>query len=327
MLALAAAAAALPACASDDEPEGRTGDIRQADTWNDVNLTGTVRILPGAVVDIAPGATIRCNEGVQILVGGTLRARAGADRAKITCASWLGILVAAEGVVDLEGVSIENARIGIETTPLAGESKLTDSAIVDAVYPFRVGERSSLVLTNVTANVRAKIPDGEYPISDVFGSLVARRLDYRAGPNEGISLKRDDRADAIGGEAVIEDSTIHGEKGLDMISTYAGKSLKMSYSKLSGAHCGAHIQGVESFELDHVTSESNTFGITIYGASQGVARNSNFSGDVMWLDVEGEHGPLTFENIWTKGGERIEAAAPPTINGRSEQPIAAAQPR
>ena len=59
------------------------------------------------------------------------------------------------------------------------------------------------------------------------------------------------------GSAEIVDSFIHGTGGLDMIASYAGKSLKLSYSKLSGAHCGPHMQGIETFEIDHIVSEAS----------------------------------------------------------------------
>jgi hypothetical protein len=52
-------------CSSDDGADAatvnaRAGDIRANGTWtNGLQLTGTVSII-GAVVDIAPGATIKC---------------------------------------------------------------------------------------------------------------------------------------------------------------------------------------------------------------------------------------------------------------------------
>lgn len=315
--------AGLAGCSSDDgsEPNTRAGDIRTNDVWkNGLELTGTVRVIAPAVVEIEPGATIRCAPGAQILVGGTLRKAAGA-RSKISCASWGGIVVAQGGKVELEGFDLENG--GIETTDGAGDSSLTDASIKGSLKPFLVGPKSKLSLTKVNVVVPSKVDDNVVSIAEVRGSLVASRLDYDAGPNEGISLKD-------GGEAVIEDSNIHGTNGRDMVSAYKAKGLKLSYSILSGAHCGPHIEGIDTFTIDHVTSEKNTYGITIYGAGAGpnVVKDSNLSGDAAWLDIQGDHGPITFENVHFSGGKEVVANTdPPKLPANAPAPIANAKPR
>ena len=50
----------------------------------------------------------------------------------------------------------------------------------------------------------------------------------------------------------------------------------------SHAPCGLHVQPSESFEIDHVTSDSNIYGITIYGSGSGpnTVKASNFTGSV-----------------------------------------------
>lgn len=315
----------LPACSSDDgaQPDTRAGDIRTNDVWkNGVELTGTVRIIAPAVVEIEPGAAIKCAPGAQILVGGTLRKAAG-TRSKIACAEWGGIVVAQGGKVELDGFELENAAIGIDTTEGAADSSLTNASIKGSLKPFRVGTKSKLTLTKVDAVVPSKVDDNVISIAEVRGTLVASRLDYDAGTNEGISLKD-------GGEAVIEDSNLHGTNGQDMVSAYKAKSLKLSYSTLTGAHCGPHIEGIDSFTIDHITSEKNTYGLTIYGAGAGpnVVKDSNLSGDAAWLDLQGDHGPITFENIHFGGGkEVIMNTDPPTLPPNAPAPIANAKPR
>lgn len=322
---LALGSVSFVGCSSDEAapPETRAGDIRTADVWKDgLELTGTVRVIAPAVVEIAPGATIRCAPGVQILVGGTLKKAAGAV-SKITCDDWGGIVVAQGGKIDLDGFEIENAQVGLETTEGAADSSLTNGRIQNALKPFLVGTKSKLTLTKVDVVVPHKVPDNVLSIADVRGSLVASRLDYDAGPNEAISLKD-------GGEAVIEDSNIHGTNGQDMVSAYRAKSLKLSYSTLTGAHCGPHLEGIESFTIDHVTSEKNTFGLTIYGAGNGpnIVKDSNLSGDSAWLDLQGDHGPITFENVYFSGGKEIVINTPPTtLPQKAPAPIPSAKPR
>jgi len=311
----------LASCSEEEEPEGRAGEIRSNDSWGRVRLTGTVQIYPGAVVEIQGDADIECSPAAQVIVAGTLRKAAGA-RAKISCAEWGGIVVAQGGVVDLNGIDLDNAGTTIETTVGAGESKLTDATIRNSLKPFLIRKQSKLTLTNVKAITPAKVDDNILSIADVFGTLVASRLDYDAGPSEGISVKD-------GGDVTIEDSIIHGTNGQDMISAYKAKSIKVSYSTLSGAHCGPHIEGIESFTFDHVTSEKNTYGFTIYQAGAGphVVRDSNLSGDAAWLDLQGDHGPITFENVYTTGGkEVVQNTSAPTIN-KATAPIPNARPR
>lgn len=311
-------------CSSDDAetPNTREGDIRANETWkNGLELTSTVRIIGPAVVEIEAGATIKCTKGTQILVGGVLRKAPGA-RAKISCAEWDGIVVAQGGKVELEDFDIENPLTGIRTTPGAAESTLKKVSITKSVKPFLVDKDSKLVLDDVKATTPATVAADVVSIGEIRGTLIAKKLDYDAATNEGLSVRD-------GGTAEITDSFIHGKGGLDMVSTYAGKSLKLSYSKLSGAHCGPHIQGVESFEIDHITSEGNTYGITIYeaGAGPNIVKDSNLSGVAAWLDLKGPHGPISFENVFTGGSNTlITETEPPTIKEASAA-IPGAAPR
>ena len=83
-----------------------------------------------------------------------------------------------------------------------------------------------------------------------------------------------------GGELDLQDSTSTAMNGADLVSAYGAKHVKIAYSTFTGAHCGLHIEPSESFEIDHVTSDSNIFGITIYGSGAGpnIVKASNFTG-------------------------------------------------
>ncbi len=327
-----AVALALGGCSSDaaEAPTGdppaalaRAGEIRGRDTWkNGVTLTGTVSIAPGAVVEIAPGATIKCADGAAILVGGELRARAADKPAKITCESWNGILVANGGKLDFEGVTLENAKAGITTTEGALESRFVSGAITSSLHPLQVAKKSVLVIEKVKASAPAKVTAAEVSMSEIRGSLKASHLDYDAGANEALSVKD-------GGELVLEDSIIHGTGGGDMVAAYDAKSIAVRYTTLKGAHCGPHIQGVDSLEIDHVTSEDNIYGITMYktGAGPNVIKDSNINGGAAWLDFQGDHGPVTMQNVYASGGNEILKGGPaPTIT-KATAPIANARPR
>jgi hypothetical protein len=324
LLSAALACLSFTACSSDDAatPDTRSGDIRADDTWkNGLELSNTVRIIGPAVVVIEAGATIKCSKGVQIQVGGVLRKAAGA-KAKIACPEWEGIVVAQGGKVELEDFDLENPLGGITTTPGAADSTLTRASITKSVRPFTVGKDSKLVLDDVKATAPAEVAADVQSIAEIRGTLIARKLDYDAVTNEGLSIRD-------GGSAEIVDSFIHGKGALDMVSSYGGKSLKLSYSKLSGAHCGPHMEGIESFEIDHITSENNTYGITIFEAGAGplVVRDSNLSGVAAWLDLKGPHGPITFENVFTGGGDALIAGTdPPTIK-KASATIPGAAPR
>lgn len=304
----------LVGCSSSDEgapdPNARIGDIKTNDVWKDgTKLTGAIRIFEGATVTIEPGARVTCADGVVIQVGGALLVASAAKHATITCSRWRGIQVGQNGSLDIAGLDIENAETGVETTRGAGRVELTDSSILNTARPFLVGKESTVSLTRVKATTPTVLAPLETSVTEIFGKLTAKYLDYEANASEGLMLKD-------GGEAVIEDSTLKAKNGLDLVSSYGGTSLKLSYSTLKGAHCGPHIQGIGSFEIDHVTSEDNVYGITIYGASMEgphLVKDSNFGGVLGWLDLQGDHGPIRFDNVFVNGPELIANTDPPTI--------------
>jgi hypothetical protein len=107
---------------------------------------------------------------------------------------------------------------------------------------------------------------------------------------------------------------------------------------MSGAHCGLHFAAAHddqnvlpgSILVDHVTSQQNQFGITIYAASLAgphSVKDSNFAGSNSWIDYQGNHGPIDFEGNYAVGHENIVQTDVPTFNTPAAAPIADAKPR
>lgn len=331
---LVLAVISMTGCGSEEEaPDtGVVGDVRSNLTWTDgTKLGGVVRIFEGATVEIAPGARITCTPSAQILVGGTLRVKAAARHAVISCARWSGVAVAANGNLDIEGLDLQNADVGYDLTPGAGTANVTDARIENSPRPFRIAKESTLSLTRVTATTPEALGDFDISVSHVSGKLIAKQLDYQANVHEGIMVLRD-------GEALIEDSTLRAKNGLDLISSYGGKSVTVRYTTMEGAHCGPHMDRskdadevpTQGFEFDHVSSTNNQFGITIYATAQTgsfVVKNSNLQSGNAWLDLQGPHGPITFQNVYTEGRELILGTDPPQTLEKAPARIDAAKPR
>ncbi|HSO33130.1 MAG TPA: right-handed parallel beta-helix repeat-containing protein, partial [Labilithrix sp.] len=273
-------------------------------------------------VEIAPGATITCAEGATLFVAGTLRARAAAAHARITCSRWAGLVVSAKGHVDLEGVELENGSIGLGMAAGAADSTFSEGAIVGSLKPLTLAPGTKLTLSKSKLSTPVKVAAEAVSISEIEGSLVASRIDYDANGNEGISVKQ-------GGELDLQDSTLHGKNAQDLVSAYGAKHLKIAYSTFLGAHCGLHVQPSESFEIDHVTSDSNIFGITIYGSGSGpnTVKASNFTGTAAWLDFQGDNGAISFDGVYTSGSEVMTGGPPPSVSNKAMSPISDAKPR
>lgn len=305
------------------------GDIRESVTWEDgTKLGGVIRVVEGTTITIAPGAKITCNGATQIYIGGTLKVSAKDNHAKISCDGWTGITVAKNGKLDIDGLDIENAQTGYQTTREAGECVVKNSKVLTSVRPFEVGEGSTLVLDHVEATVPA-IVQGTAVKSyvEVFGRLEARYLRYEAQTNEGIMVHTN-------AEAVITDSTLVGHGAQDLVSSYGAKSVSVSYTTMEGAHCGLHFQEANEAIVDHVTSINNLFGITIYGAQKATVTNSNFSGSIAWLDIQGDHGPVEFTNNFVatlpgaaKPPDAIVKDTDPPTNTPATETIPGAEPR
>ncbi len=308
----------------------RTGEIHGADTWVDGTvLTGTVTIASDAIVELAAGAKITCAEGSTLYVAGKLNAKAAANHAKIACAKWSGLIVSGGGQADLDGVELENGLIGIATAVGALDSTFSNGAITNALKPFVVNTGSKLTVTNVKATTPADVPPDQLSQSEIEGTFVASRLDYDSHHSEGITVTKAMGA-AKGGDLDLQDSTIHGTNAADLVSAYDANHVKVAYTTLTGAHCGLHFQPAESFEIDHVTSDTDVYGVTIYGSGAGpnTVKSSNFTGTAAWIDFQGfDQGHIAFDTIYTNGNEILKGTPMPSITGKVTAPIADAKPR
>jgi hypothetical protein len=58
-----------------------------------------------------------------------------------------------------------------------------------------------------------------------------------------------------------------------------------------------------------------------------VIKDSNFMGASAWLDLQGDHGDIVFENVFTTGGELIVMTTPPKTLTKAPARIEGAGPR
>lgn len=300
---------------------GLSGDIRADTTWQDgQELGGIIRIVEGVTVTIAPGAHIKCNAPVQIQIGGTLKVDSAATHASIACSAWTGLLVASQGSIDANGLDISNAEVGVEVTGGAGNVSFKNSQITTSTRPFTVRANATLTLDHVKASVPTTLGPADSSVAEIYGTLNASFIEYDSQTNEGIMLKD-------GGNATITDSTLVAANGLDLVSSYSGGTLTVSYTTMVGAHCGLHMQGVKQLNVDHVTSTANIYGITIYGADNAAIKDSNFGGSVAWLDLQGDHGPVTFNDVYHTGNGIVQNTEPMTESAAATATVSAATPR
>ena len=304
------------------DPSTRTGEIKASETWKDgMTLNGVVVIAAGATVTIPPGVSIKAGDGAQLYVAGTLVVTAGASLAKIGGTDWAGIVVDKGGTMTAAGLELDNAKQAIALLEGAKDSTFTGGVVTNSVRPFGVSTGTKLTVTASKASVPDEVDPALPSVSEVYGTLVVSKLDYDAKSNEGISVK-------MGGTLDMVDSYVHGKGGKDMVSAYGAKLLKVSYSRFTGAHCGVHVQPSESFLIDHITSEENIYGITIYqsGGGPNTVSNSNLVGLAAWLDFAGDNGPITFDGVYTTGSELMTGGPPPTVT-KATAPVVDAKPR
>lgn len=170
----------------------------------------------------------------------------------------------------------------------ASASTFTDGAILGSLKPLTLAPSTKLGIAKSKLSTPVKVAAEDISVSAIEGALVASRIDYDANGNEGISVKK-------GGELDLQDSTFHGKNAQDLVSAHGAKHLKIAYPTFLGAHCGLPRAAVGVFEIDHVTSDSNDYGVTIYGSGNGpnTVTASNFTGSAAWLDFQSDNGAIT----------------------------------
>lgn len=293
--------------------------ISSDQTWSNKTLTGNVVIAAGATVDISPGATITCAKGSTITVNGSLTVSAKSNRAKISCSSWVGLIIANGGSLAAEGLEIENADTAIRTATGNRAATFSYGSVRGTESPFVLEVRSKLSLDHSTF-----VATG---VSEVLGDLQASYIDYTKGAGEGI-ITGDDNA-----TMTIADSIFQGSGGTgDFLVSQKGKLVKVSYTTVKGAHCAFHFDDVGSFEIDHSTSDENAWAAMLYGSREpSTISASNFVGLSMNIDVQNANGDINiagthFESSNTTKN-KFAGSTMPRVTNNATAKVSGAAPR
>jgi hypothetical protein len=193
-------------------------------------LKGQVTIPAGQTVTVTPKAKIIVNDGTKIIIDGRLIAPSGLS---LTGKSWSGLVV-------------------------TGTALLSDFHETGASTSFRVGPTGSLTIHGGDIS-------GVLGASDVEGKFVADSLRYDKGAGGGINSNNGT------GSITIDNSFLTGagrETG-DFFGLYGVKSITLTNSKMTGAHCAFHVTGLQDMKLDHVSIYENSYGFMMYGSSNG----------------------------------------------------------
>jgi hypothetical protein len=316
------AAAALAGCggAGTTPTTPATMVMNEGVTWTDAALTGPVEIAAGVVVTIAPGAHVTVAGMVPITVRGTLKVASGAGaHARITPATakgqWTGIVVENGGTLAADGLDLDGAETALDVRAGAAGARYDHGTITNALFAFNVARAGRLD----TAHAMVVTPQST---SSINGEFHASYLDY-------------DKAAFVGGFMLsdalavfdLTDSTLHGApnaQGADYITTLGASLLHVAYTTINDSHCAFHFDGLDKFELDHVTTgaapptgpaDKNAWGAMLYGSGNGpnVIKDSNFLNSAQNLDQQGDNGPLTLTNTYTTG-KNVNAAGDWTLS-------------
>ncbi len=311
---LAAVVVAVSGCGGPATPPAAmmmsNGDM----TWTDMTFTSAVEIAAGTVVTIAPGAHLIVAGKVPITVRGTLKVASGAGtHARITAADvkagWTGLIVENGGTLAADGLDLDGAETALDVRAGAAAARYDHGTITNALFAFNVARAGRLD----TAHAKVVQPRSTSAIS---GEFHASYLDYdKSAINGGFVL-----SDAL---AIFDvtDSTLHGTpdaQGADYITTLGASLLHVAYTTITDSHCAFHFDGLDKFEIDHVTAgaatptgaaDKNTWGAMLYGSGAGpnVIKSSNFLNASQNLDQQGVNGPLTITNTYTTSKNVNEA--------------------
>jgi hypothetical protein len=298
------------------------------------HLTDSLDVAAGSTISIAPGAHLVVDKDVTITIHGTLKVASAARHARIAPATtgdtWVGLVVATGGTLDADGLDLDGVTKALHVMPGAAGARYDHGTISNVEVPFDVEAGGRLDTSHATV-VAATFASG------VGGELHGSYLDYeKAGLGGGIVMN--DPAALF----EIADSKLHaapGPGGGDYVISLASKLVHVSYTTITGAHCGFHFDAVDRFEIDHVTdgAESptgagglNNYGAMLYGSGAGpnVISNSNFDDSEVNLDFQSVNGPLTITNTFTTGknsqADGMWTWAPADV---ATAPIADAKPR
>lgn len=207
-------------------------------SWNSSTpLKGSVTIPVGTTITVEAGTKLAVGSGVRITVLGTLLAPNGLT---LSGSSWDGLVV-------------------------LGKAELTNFVETGAGTPFRVGPAGSLTIHG--GNI-----SGVSGSSDVEGSLVADGLHYNKGDGGGINSNNGTGSISIDRSVL----TGTGRNSGDFFGLYGAKSISLTNSEMTGAHCAFHVMGVRDMKLLNDNIHGNSYGFMMYGsADSGVKTITN----------------------------------------------------
>lgn len=290
------------------------GDVTKDETWgNGTKLPAIVTIEAGVIVTIAPGAKLSCVKDGTIVVLGILTTASSSSHASISCDAWQGISVGDGGKIKLDGLDVSNASNGLAMGPNSS-GNFDNGTINNSQTPFLMGTRSKLSVSHT----KVTNTTGQ---SQIKGALTASYLAYDKAGNEGIIL-----GDPTG-SLDISDSLLTGSGGGDFVVAEAGGNVSVSYTKITGAHCGLHFDKVDTFKLDHVTSD-DVYGAMLYGSGNGpnTISYSNITGISDSIDLQGTNGAIVIDHSYI-GSNASYKGTSPMITAAASATVAGAEPR
>lgn len=290
-----------------------------------MTISSSLTIPAGETVTIDPGATITMGSGVTITVDGTLTASSATTHAKLTGASWVGLVVS--GTLDLDGVDISGASAALDLKS-GGKAEYDDGTIDASAAPFDVEGGGTLGMKKSTLSKAAGT-------CNVAGSFTADYLTYTGGGKgffDGIVTN------SSSAQLSIEDSTFTGPGPNgplhDMLVAGQGAAkFHVAYTSISGMHCGFHFGSLSEFDISYVDDDSNAYGFMLYGSSGAgpfTVSHSNVddsgANGVWAYDAEGTNGPITFDHDYVNGMTSDPNGAVSTTNASSRK-LAGTGPR
>lgn len=297
------------------QPAGATstpsgGTTVQSDTWTGTkDVPANITIAAGQTVTISPGTTVTMGANVAITVLGTLKVDAATSHVKMTGASWQGLVIGPGGTLAADGLEMTGPASAIWTQKGNAGASLKDG-VITAQTPFKMEAGSTLTVdhTNVTATAG----------SSIAGTFTATFLNYNKGGAPGLTLN-----DPLGTMS-LTDSAFTGSGGNDYLISDAGHLVSIAYSTVSGSHCGFHFGAVDSFTIDHVSDQGNSYGAMLYGSKNGgTITSSNFrTNSTVDIDfTKSANGTVTIDKSFLTAPTGI------TPTNMASAAIADAQPR
>ncbi len=266
-------------------------------TWDDgQSLSTNITIPAGTTVTIEPGAKVDVGAGVTITVAGTLTASAASRHASLTGASWIGVVVASGGTLQLDGVDITGASAALDVQA-GGTAEYDDGTILQSAASFTIAKGGTLGMKHSALT-------GAAGTCNVAGTFTADYLTYTGG---GTGLFDGIVTTDIGAKLSVEDSTFTGpgENGPlhDMLVAQNGAAqFHVAYTTIKSMHCGFHFDTLSELDVSYVNDDTNAYGFMLYGsggAGPFTVTYSNLYGNGADYTTLGNNSPITFDHDYT----------------------------